>query len=169
MVVSQRGCGYLSSKVCESGRGHYALSRGKITTSLLKDKELEQIILHMLFKIRARGRGLASKFRSRGGVCRMERHGDESHGNAGCNNGKHLGIIYMYTLEFLHVHPVLPTCTSRYFYMYIQFFLHVHAVRPTCTFGFSHMYVPTPGYCARRWLRVYALIERVYLKGACWQ
>ncbi len=96
----------------------------------------------MLFKIRARGRGLASKFRSRGGVCRMERHGDESHGNAGCNNGKHLGIIYMYTLEFLHVHPVLPTCTSSSTYMYIQFFLHVHAVRPTCTSGFVYMYMP---------------------------
>ena len=95
----------------------------------------------MLFKIRARGRGPASKFRSRGGVCRMERHGDESHGNAGCNNGKHLGIIYMYTLEFLHVHPGISTCTSRYFYMYMPFDLHVHPVFSTCTCRSTYMYI----------------------------
>ena len=33
----------------------------------------------------------------------------------------------------LHVHPDLPTCTSRFTYMYIPFHLHVHAVSPTCT------------------------------------
>ena len=51
-------------------------------------------------------------------------------------------VSTMYMLLNLHVHPLLPVCTSRSTCMYIPFKLHVHPVQTTCTSRSNYMYIP---------------------------